>query len=162
MSLHSISCTRAKIYKAPESITSIPGPSVFLSGSVAGDWRDKIIRRLQHLPITIFNPVRHDWDSTWVERKTDPRFDEQVRWELDAQKRADIIVVYLAPSIPSPISHLELGLGIGRQTGTVVVCCPDGFESKGNVEIVCERYNISMVETFEEFVDRVIERVRST
>ena len=43
----------------------------------------------------------------------------------------------------------------------VVVCCPDGFESKGNVEIVCDRYDVPLVGTFEEFVDRVIERVRS-
>ena len=158
--------TQAKIYNAPEPIPSelILSPSIFLSGSIVDNWRNEIICQLKHLPITIFNPMRHEWDSTWVQRKIDPKFDEQVRWELDAQERADVVAVYLHPGTPSPISHLELGLAIGRRMDRmdrVVVCCPDGFESKGNVEIVCDRYDVPLVGTFEEFVDRVIERVRS-
>ncbi|KAM5534633.1 hypothetical protein V8D89_011645 [Ganoderma adspersum] len=150
---------QAKIYNAPERITSILGRSVFLAGSIVDNWQDEIVLRLEHLPITIFNPLRRDWDSTWVVRKSDPRFYEQVRWELDAQERADVITVYLHPSTPSPISLLELGLS--SRTGKVVVCCPDGFGWKGNVEVVCERYGIPLVGTFEEFVDRVIERVHN-
>ncbi len=150
---------QAKIYNAPEPITSILGRSVFLAGSIADGWHDKIILQLNHLPLTIFNPFRPDWDGTWVERKTDARFYEQVQWELDAQERADIVALYLHPGVPSPVSLLEMGLSC--RTGKMVVCCEDGFERKGNVEIACERYSIPLVETLEELVDRVIERAHT-
>lgn len=150
---------QAKIYNAPEPITSIVGRSVFLAGSITDDWHARIILQLQHLPVTIFNPLRKDWDSTWVERRTDTRFCTQVQWELDAQERADVVALYLHPGVPSPISLLELGLS--SRNGKMIACCPDGFYRKGNVEVVCERYGIPLVETFEEFVQCVIERVRT-
>ncbi|KAI1793499.1 hypothetical protein LXA43DRAFT_1001028 [Ganoderma leucocontextum] len=154
-----MSNTQARVYNAPEPITSILGRSVFLAGSIADDWHAKIIRQLEHLPITIFNPLRTDWDETWTERKSDARFYTQVRWELDAQERADVVAMYLHPEVPSTISLLELGLS--SRTGKMVVCCPDGFDRKGNVEVLCERYSIPLVDSFEELVHRVIERIRT-
>ncbi|PIL25158.1 hypothetical protein GSI_13047 [Ganoderma sinense ZZ0214-1] len=152
--------TRATIYNAPEAITTIKGRSVFLSGSILtgdNDWRKKIIHRLEHLSITFFNPVRVDWDDTWKNSKSDSRFCAQVKWELDAQERADVVAVYLDARSPSPISLLELGLALSRgaESKKVVVYCQDGFEGKGNVEIVCERHDTLLVTTFEEFVEGV-------
>ena len=34
--------------------------------------------------------------------------------------------------------------------------CQDGFEGKGNVEIVCEQHHTPLFNTFDEFVDGVI------
>ncbi|TBU30587.1 hypothetical protein BD311DRAFT_754601 [Dichomitus squalens] len=155
-----------RVYQAPEPLPStLASPSVFLAGTITGtDWRADVIRRLEHLlntnrnPITLLNPLREDWDSSWVERKTDKRFCEQVAWELDAQKLADMIAIYLHPGTPSPISLLELGLS-ARDKGKVVVCCPDGFPRKGNVEIVCERYKIDLVETLEELIENIAKKI---
>ena len=116
---------RATVYKAPKPASPVRGPSVFLAGSItAKDWRAGIIRQLEHLPITIFNPLREDWNDSWVERKTDPQFYKQVEWELAAQERADIVAIYLQPGTGSPISLLELGLS-ARVKGKVVVCSPE-------------------------------------
>lgn len=72
----------------------------------------------------------------------DPKFFEQVSWELDALERADHIFMYLPPQTKSPISLLELGLF--ADSGKMIVCCPNGFWRKGNVEVVCDRYDIPL------------------
>ena len=61
---------------------------------------------------------------------------------------SDIIFMYLAPDTQAPISLLELGLNAA--SGKMIVVCPDGFWRKGNVEIVCTRYNIPLFNTLEE------------
>ncbi len=66
--------------------------------------------------------------------------------------------MYFDPDGKAPISLLELGLH--ARGGKMVVCCPEGFWRKGNVEIVCERYGVEMVEGFEGLVRRVEERLR--
>jgi hypothetical protein len=48
--------------------------------------------------------------------------------------------MYFDPSTKSPISLLELGLF--ARSGKIKVICPDGFWRKGNVEVVCNYYNI--------------------
>ncbi len=62
--------------------------------------------------------------------------------ELDALDAADIIFMYFSPNTKSPISLLELGLY--ANTKKMLVCCPDGFWRKGNVEVVCERFDIPL------------------
>jgi hypothetical protein len=57
------------------------------------------------------------------------------------------VFIYLDPNTKSPISLLELGLVAERDTA--VVCCPDGFWRKGNIEIVCERENIPLFDDFD-------------
>ncbi len=152
---------RARIYRAPEPITHILGRSVFLSGSVepgGGErWHPEMIRRLEHLPVTIFDPWRDDWNNTWVQRKHDARFATQTRWELGNLRRADLIAVYFAPRSKAPVSLLEFGMSVA--TKNVVVCCLDGFDRKGNVEIVCEEEDIPLVNTFDEFVQVVAQKL---
>jgi hypothetical protein len=146
----------AKIIKAPAPLQD--GFSVFLAGSIemggAENWQARVEVALSGTDITILNPRRDEWDGSWVQSIDNPQFREQVEWELAAQEHADIIVMYLAPSTRSPISLLELGL-FGR-TGKLVVCCPDGFWRKGNVDVVCARYAIAQVETIEALVAHVI------
>ena len=80
-------------------------------------------------------------------------------WELDMLDAADIVVMYLAPDTKSPISLLELGLY--ARSGKLKVCCPDGFWRiccpegfwrRGNVEMVCRRYQIPLFETLEALI----------
>lgn len=61
---------------------------------------------------------------------------------MDALDAADIIFMYFSPNTKSPISLLELGLY--ANTKKMLVCCPDGFWRKGNVEVVCERFDIPL------------------
>jgi len=126
-----------------------PRPSVFLAGSIemgqAEDWQTSIEQALADLDIVIFNPRRVAWDSSWEQSLQHAQFREQVEWELAAQERADLIAFYFAPATQAPITLLELGLA--ARTGKALVCSPAGFWRKGNVDIVCTRYNVPQVAT---------------
>jgi len=127
--------------------------TVFLAGSIetgiAEDWQTKISNKIAELemPVTIFNPRRDSWDSSWEQRESNPEFSKQVNWEMDRLEECDIIFMYFSPGTKSPISLLELGLY--ADSGKMIVCCPDGFWRKGNVEIVCSRYNIPLHDNLE-------------
>ena len=143
----------AVVVTAPEPLALAPGTrAVFLAGSIeqgaAVDWQRALIAALADCPVTIFNPRRAKWDASWPQSAADPRFREQVQWELDALERAEVIAMYLDPATRAPVSLLELGLF--ARTKRMVVCCPDGYWRKGNVEIVCERYGVDTVQTLDE------------
>jgi hypothetical protein len=153
---------KCHIAKPPQPPT-IHGKSVFLAGSIdsgaAPDWQSALTTSLAHLPITILNPRRDDWDATWTQDISDAKFREQVEWELDGLAAADVIAMYLAPDTRAPISLLELGLHAA--SGKVVVCCPAGFWRRGNVQIVCGRFGVELVEGLEELVERVVRRLEA-
>ena len=114
-------------------------------------------RRLQGSDVVILNPRRDEWDATWEQSISNPHFREQVEWELAAQELATMIAMYFEPSTKAPITLLELGLS--ARSGKVVVCCPDGFWRKGNVEVVCAKYGIPMVDTLDDLVAAVGSRI---
>ena len=148
-----------------------PGPldldrsrlSVFLAGSIeegtADEWQTVITEALQDLDITALNPRRDAWDAGWPQTVDFAPFREQVEWELEAQEKADLIVFYFSPATKSPISLLELGLAAGRRRA--IVCCPDGFWRKGNIDIVCKRYGIPQVATLDDLARSIRSEVRS-
>lgn len=146
-----------KVIKPPQKITVLDlggVDTIFLAGSIemgkAVNWQDKVIELLSDTDCIIFNPRRDDWDSSWVQSIDNPQFKEQVMWELKALEYADKILMYIDPNTKSPITLLELGLF--ARDGTLVVCCPDGFYRKGNVDIVCKFYGIEQVDSLEELV----------
>lgn len=147
-----------KVFKAPEAIYEGCWPSVFLAGSIemgnAEDWQTRITNALHDMEVTIFNPRRDDWDSSWEQKKENAQFRQQVEWELAALERATVIAMYFDPATKSPISLLELGLHADilnpNSKSKLIVCCPEGFWRKGNVDIMCERYGIRQVDSIEE------------
>lgn len=146
------------VFKPPTPIV-IPEttPSVFLAGSIemgaAEDWQAAITARFADLDVVVLNPRRDDWDSSWRQSIDDPRFRGQVEWELDGLDRADVIAMWFAPETRAPITLLELGLH--ARTGKLIVGCPEGFWRRGNVEIVCARFAIPLIPSFEDFVAAV-------
>lgn len=128
--------------------------SIFLAGSIemgsADNWQTKLVTALKDLDILILNPRRDDWDSSWKQTIDNNQFKEQVEWELAALERAELIVMYFDPNTKSPISLLELGLF--ARSGKLLVCCPEGFWRKGNVDIVCKKYGIIQ----EDSIDNII------
>ena len=138
--------SKATVHKPPTR-SPITRPSVILYGTVepdpAADWQTSLAASLSDLPIDIINPRCDAWDSTWKEDVSDSRFKEQVEWEMDHAKVADVIAFYFKPGTLTPITLLELGMYAG--SGKAVVCCPEGFYKRGNVQIVCQRYNIELL-----------------
>ena len=144
--------------QAPNPSPETESLSVFLAGSiemgVAEHWQDRIVRECADCDVTFFNPRRDDWDSSWTQTIDDPQFNKQVTWELDHLEKADLIVIYFDPNTKSPITLLELGLF--AKGGALLVCCPDGYWRKGNVDIVCQRYGAAQIDS----IDKMIEHIK--
>lgn len=153
---------RHNVVMPPERFIPNGKFTIFLAGSIemgkAIDWQTSMIDTLSGYNINILNPRRPDWDSSWVQSIDNPNFREQVEWELRCLSMSDLILMYLQPETMSPISMLELGLY--AHTGRLVVCCPDGFWRKGNIDIVCEHHRIIQLDTLSEMMTFVQNRLR--
>jgi hypothetical protein len=95
----------------------------------------------------VLNPRRADFDVTQEQSINNEYFSDQVNWELDEIEQAHIAFMNFDPATKSPITLAELGYLIGLQHShissdvkqEIIVCCPDGFWRKGNVEIMVDR-----------------------
>ncbi|KAK0640750.1 hypothetical protein B0T16DRAFT_418408 [Cercophora newfieldiana] len=157
------STSRAQIVPAPLRPDLVGKRSVFLAGTTTRttgpDWREALTNAIAHLPVTIFNPLRVDWDSSWREDVDFPPFHEQVHWELDMQERADVIVVYYGPGTDAPISLLELGLW--ARSGKAIVACHRDYKKRGNVHIVSQRLGIEFLDADDDFIAPVARRLQA-
>lgn len=149
----------AKIVKAPNKDRPEDNFTIFLAGSIdmgkAENWQERVEKALEgYHDITIYNPRRDDWDSSWVQDISNPQFNEQVTWELDHLEKADLVVFYFDPNGQAPITLLELGLYGPCRTDTIV-CCPEGYWRRGNVQMVCDRFHMHLVDNIDEFIDSI-------
>lgn len=147
------------VLQPPASLAQLDSstPSLFLAGSIEMDaaprWQDQLIAALADTDVVVLNPRREAWDSSWEQRMSCEPFRGQVEWELEGLERASLTCFYFAAGTRSPISLLELGL-LAR-SGRALVCCPEGFWRRGNVEIVCARYGIDLVEDLDALTVRL-------
>jgi len=151
-----------RLLKPPAQLTIADHDTVvFLAGSIemgrAEPWQERVTEALSGTAAVVLNPRRDDWDASWQQTLQSPQFVGQVEWELDGLDRADVIAFYLQPGTRSPISLMELGLH--ARTASAVVCCPEGFWRKGNVDVVCRRYGIEQVTDLEALCAAVRGRV---
>jgi hypothetical protein len=143
-------------FKPPTPLpSSFDEPTVFLAGSIeqghAVDWQAQAARALEPHGVTVLNPRRDTWEASWEQRITSAPFREQVEWELDGLTRCESVLMYFAPGTQAPITLLELGLV--APSGKLIVSCPDGFWRKGNVEIVCARFGVPVVDELDEAIE---------
>lgn len=157
-----------RVVKPPENLTkfafmAIPGPKIFLSGSIdmgkAFDWQKVVASTLKDERGILLSPRRDDWDNSWKQTMEDPRFVEQVNWELSAMELADLIAVHLEPTSQAPITLLEIGLYAQYEPNKLIIHCPEGYWRKGNIDVVCDRYDILQANSWEEFIDMIKERM---
>lgn len=148
--------------KAPEAYKKEAGTAlIFLAGSiemgVAQNWQEKVALQLKDDPVTLLNPRREHWDSSWEQAITHPQFKEQVDWELAGLEAADFRLFHFEAATQSPITLLELGLMAHK--GNNIVHCPTGFWRKGNVDVVCARYGIEQAESLQAAVNWLKEQL---
>ena len=153
-----------QIIYAPHRVAATGKKSVFLSGnankSAAVDWRIALSESLSPLPITIYNPFRSDWTSDWKENLSDPRFKEQVEWELDMMEKSDVIVICLHHGTDAPISLLELGLC--ARSGKAIIMAEEGtkgFSKLGNVQAVAKTFGLTLVHSIDELRAAIVSRL---
>jgi hypothetical protein len=159
-----------KEFKAPMPLPDYPKYgsrgtfSIFLAGSIemgtAIYWQGIAVQFFCDENINIFNPRRDNWDSSWKQDKSNNEFVSQVTWELTALEKADIIILYFDKDTKSPISLLELGLYANSHADKLMVCCPEGFWRKGNVDIVCERYGVKQYNDLTSVLQAAKDRVK--
>ena len=148
-----------EVFKPPSSPTKTRGVlSVFLAGSIemgkAEDWQSKVQEALKDESVMLFNPRRDDWDASWEQNLKNKEFAAQVKWEHDYLEVADVIFLYFDPDTKSPISLMELGLFADKKD--IIVICPDGFYRKGNVEFICKEYGLSLFNTLEDGIKKLL------
>ena len=147
--------------RAPEDYAAVTGKkAIFLAGSIemgkADNWQERIVASLRHMDVLLLNPRRAHWNAAMEQSADNPGFREQVEWELNALDRADMVVMYFAPETRSPITLLELGIHAAANPKKLIVCCPDGFWRKGNVDIVCQRFGVQQVSGLTELVKSAV------
>lgn len=156
---------KPKVYTPPiypkQNDNSVP--TVFLAGSIemgnCDHWQSKVINAFRGEDVTFYNPRRDDWDSSWEQNLNSPNFYEQVSWEFDMLMDANFIYMYIDPSTKSPISLLELGMF--AQSAKMIVCCPDGFYRKGNVDVVCQKFRVPLFSDFDTSLVALRNKIRT-
>ena len=161
--LYDINCGIFEEFRPPNQITIADTrliKKVFLAGTIdmgnSENWQEKLINKLKEQTkgalfaksYHIYNPRRTDWDSSWAQTFENPQFFQQVTWELDAMEKADYIIMNFLPDSKSPITLLELGLF--AESGKLFVICPDEYYRSGNVQIICNKFNIPLYKSIEE------------
>jgi nucleoside 2-deoxyribosyltransferase len=151
--------------KAPARFDHSYSYRIFLAGSIemgtAEKWQNRLAKDLAEQEVVLLNPRRDDWDSSWVQEASNPQFAEQVNWEQDEMVNADTVIFYFDPTTKSPITLMELGLMLGLAPRKVIVCCPDGFWRKGNVEIMCYRHRVPMVSSYQELINKLLSKLNN-
>jgi hypothetical protein len=153
-----------KVLKPVQSLKNLPSNIIkmFLGGSIdmgnSKDWQKEIETELKDENVILLNPRRDDWDSSWKQEIENDQFREQVEWELEAQEKSDIILMNFLPTSQAPISLLETGLA--AKESKLIVCCPKGYWRKGNIDIVCKKYGIILLESQEDLVKAAKEAVK--
>jgi hypothetical protein len=144
----------------PPSPLAIPDGArvVFLAGSIemgaAEDWQSTLTAALGDRELYVLNPRRDEWDASWRQSIDEPKFREQVEWELDGLDRADVIAMWFAGGTRSPITLLELGLH--ARSGKLIIGCPPEFWRRGNIEVVAARCGIALHATWDSFQRAVL------
>jgi hypothetical protein len=126
----------------------------------AENWQDRVVRLLSDRDVVFLNPRRESWDSTWEQSIDNPKFFEQVDWELDSLDKASHILMYFDPNTKSPISLLELGLF--ARSYKLLVICPEGFWRKGNVDVYANIFDYEVYEDEEVFKEVLCNEIKET
>ena len=152
--------------KAPNNYDDHKGKkSIFLAGSIemgkAGRWQGIVVEALKDIDdLLILNPRRNGWNSSWDQSIDNPQFKEQVEWELDGIHHVDYIAMYYDPKTKSPITMMEFGLYAKSNPEKLIVCCPEGFWRKGNVDVVCSKYGVEQVDSLEALIENITNKIK--
>jgi hypothetical protein len=118
-----------------------PRISVFLGGCCKmindEDWREVVTGDLWVFPVTVYNPMRLDWDYSRLEDVAVEDMARQCQWEWRSALSADIIVFCVRLNrVDEPQRSLVEILGpvltwldgIGKEQKKLILCwCPSGY-----------------------------------
>lgn len=131
-------------------------PAVFLAGTItgAGDWQNIATNWfLENTDLMVFNPRRKNFN---VEDDLDQ---EQIEWEFEHLKMAQVILFWFTKDTVAPIALFELGKYIN---GNIVVGCDVDYPRRKDLEIQMdlERLDLKVHTTFKDALTAVQRKVR--
>lgn len=147
-----------KVITPPTNVLGASESStVFLAGSIdmggAVDWQEEAIEHIKMRnwkQVTVYNPRRADWDSSWTQELDCHYFTEQVQWELVRLTKSDIVLMHITAESKAPISLMEFGLIVGMNPGKLIISVEKGFWRRGNIEVVCDIARIPLYDNLED------------
>jgi len=129
----------AIIITAPNEVYSVENSNnikLFLAGGITNcpDWQSelitKILSRTIHTNLTIYQPRRENFPIN------DPKAaEEQITWEYNHLRDADIISFWFSEGSLNPIVLYELGMWCNSRIKPCVVGIDPNYERKQDVEI---------------------------
>lgn len=139
--------------EAPEYDFQNDKVSVFLAGGITDcpDWQKTVVNQLRDLDITVFNPRRANFPID------DPNASyEQIKWEYNMLRRADVIIFWFCKETMCPIVLYELGAH-SKSDKTIVVGVDKDYERRQDVEIQTHlvRPDIKIVYSIDDLVSRL-------
>jgi len=152
--------------KAPNKYSEKGKFTIFLAGVIDQDrgekWQSEVVKALHDYEVLILNPRRERWLSDMKQEKDNPQFREQVIWEQNGMNEADLILFVFATTpetakdSQAPVTLLELGQHLKDKP---MVCCPEGYWRKGNVDLMCELYGIKVYKSLDALLDKLKKRL---
>jgi len=136
--LHSLDYTRHRIY---------------LSGSMIGvDWQSRFIKQLEPYSFDVFNPR---YPSCHIANNPKDVFE----WELDHMSIANVIAFYFDPFAEHVSNTSLIALGMYAKTDKVIVCCPEDFPRKDDIDALCVYENVAQVDSLDTLINTTITRL---
>jgi hypothetical protein len=129
--------------------------TIFLAGAIdqgkAEDWQKTVSEALSEFEITILNPRRDDWDSSWVQSADNAQFAQQVVWEYNAMENSDMIVFVFTKDSKAPITFYEFGRFANEKD--TLLCVEEGFYRQGNLDIYAGLDKIPIYHNLEAMIE---------
>lgn len=106
--------------------------SLFLAGGISGcrDWQSEIVSKLYPLDIILYNPRRKNFDISNKNITV-----EQITWEEEKLRQADIIAFYFCRETSCPITLYELGVANATRYKPVIIGMDPDYSRREDVEI---------------------------
>jgi hypothetical protein len=126
--------------------------SVFLAGGISNcpDWQNEVTTALDEFPVTIFNPRRGVFPDELTAEE------EQIRWEFEGLRSANLIAFWFPKETLNPITLFEFGAAMERSSPIIVGIDPK-YARKVDLEIQIKlrRPDIHIVCSLAEFVQAI-------
>lgn len=139
--------------EAPEYKFSKNKKSIFLAGSITDcpDWQKDVIEELKDLDIIIFNPRRKNFPI----KNPNAAF-QQIKWEHDMLRKADIIPFWFSKETLGPIVLYELGAH-SMTNKPITIGMNNGYERKNDVIVQTSlvRPDIKITSDFKVFIKNI-------
>ena len=138
--------------------------SIFLAGGIqdCGDWQKDLIGVIaqSHLDVTVFNPRR----AEKFINVDDGLYLEQVKWEFEHLREADIVGFWFGGETFNPTTLFEYGSALERNgyKNGIVVGCDKRYYKRRNIIVQTSLINprIKVHVGFENFTGAVLKRIK--